>query len=286
MEVYQMRYFASYAKYENISMAAQELHVSQPSVSKAIKALEKELGVSLMRKSGKHCLLTHEGYLLQARILPVLEAIDRFPAEVTGGENSLVIRLNAMSATSLIPEIIRKFRKKRPDVYFNVIDSAESLAWDICIRSSLPEVDFTNSTKLMTENFCAAFRKGHPLEQKEKLTLWDLAEENFIMLKPSSSIRAICEKKFKEIGFVPNISFVTESSYMLKRMVAEGMGVSIWPEHTWKEHIRGDGYPGVTLRPLDIPELSRSIYLIHQHNVKMTGYLEEFSSFCASYFDI
>ena len=54
MELYQLRYFARAAKYENISMAAQELHVTQPSISKAIRALENELQTELMRKSGKY----------------------------------------------------------------------------------------------------------------------------------------------------------------------------------------------------------------------------------------
>ena len=61
MELYQLRYFARAAAYENISMAAQDLHVTQPSISKAVKALEKELQVELMRRNGKYCELTHEG---------------------------------------------------------------------------------------------------------------------------------------------------------------------------------------------------------------------------------
>ena len=73
MELYQLRYFARAAKYENISMAAQELHVTQPSISKAIRALENELQTELMRKSGKYCVLTHEGRVLQARLIPLLE---------------------------------------------------------------------------------------------------------------------------------------------------------------------------------------------------------------------
>ena len=74
MELYQLRYFARAAAYENISMAAQDLHVTQPSISKAVKALEKELQVELMRRNGKYCELTHEGRRFQARILPVPES--------------------------------------------------------------------------------------------------------------------------------------------------------------------------------------------------------------------
>ena len=67
MEIYQLRYFAYAAKYENITMAAQELNVSQPSISKAIQSLERELKTELLRKNGRSCVLTHDGYLLRLK---------------------------------------------------------------------------------------------------------------------------------------------------------------------------------------------------------------------------
>ena len=86
MEIYQLRYFAYAAKYENITMAAQELHVSQPSISKAIQALERELNTELLRKNGRSCVLTHDGYLLQEKISPVLEELERIPLEFRNSE--------------------------------------------------------------------------------------------------------------------------------------------------------------------------------------------------------
>ena len=79
MEIYQLRYFAYAAKYENITMAAQELNVSQPSISKAIQSLERELKTELLRKNGRSCVLTHDGYLLQERVVPLLEEIEQLP---------------------------------------------------------------------------------------------------------------------------------------------------------------------------------------------------------------
>ena len=110
MELYQLKYFAKAARYENISMAAQELHVSQPSISKAIKALEGELQVELMRKEGKHSILTHEGRLLQARIAPIIEELDALPGEIKNRESRKIIRLNALSAALLLPELIWEFQ--------------------------------------------------------------------------------------------------------------------------------------------------------------------------------
>ena len=99
MELYQLRYFARAAAYENISMAAQDLHVTQPSISKAVKALEKELQVELMRRNGKYCELTHEGRRFQARILPVLAELDEIPAEIQNRRARKQIRVNVLSAS-------------------------------------------------------------------------------------------------------------------------------------------------------------------------------------------
>ena len=97
MEIYQLRYFAYAAKYENITMAAQELHVSQPSISKAIQALERELNTELLRKNGRSCVLTHDGYLLQEKISPVLEELERIPLEFRNSEKKKIIRINALT---------------------------------------------------------------------------------------------------------------------------------------------------------------------------------------------
>ena len=123
MEIYQLRYFAYAAKYENITMAAQELNVSQPSISKAIQSLERELKTELLRKNGRSCVLTHDGYLLQERVVPLLEEIERLPLEFRNRQKKKLIRLNVLTAGLLVPELIREFREENPDVFFSGIRS-------------------------------------------------------------------------------------------------------------------------------------------------------------------
>ena len=98
MEIYQLRYFVYAAKYENITMAAQELNVSQPSISKAIQSLERELKTELLRKNGRSCVLTRDGYLLQERVVPLLEEIERLPLEFRNRQKKKMIRLNVLTA--------------------------------------------------------------------------------------------------------------------------------------------------------------------------------------------
>ena len=104
MELYQLRYFAYAAKYENITMAAQELNVSQPSISKAIQSLERELKTELLRKNGRSCVLTRDGYLLQERVVPLLEEIERLPLEFHNRQKKKLIRLNVLTGGLLVPE--------------------------------------------------------------------------------------------------------------------------------------------------------------------------------------
>lgn len=280
-----MKYFVYAAKYENITMAAQELHVTQPSISKAIRALERELQIELMRKSGKHCVLTHEGRLFQARLNPLLDELYDLPKEIRRGEVRKVIRLNALSAGLLIPELIRLYREKNSDVFFKVMEKREGISWDICIRSTLPQVFFNSAQKLMDEEIFLAFHKDSWLSQKKTVTLEDIRHENFIMLKEGGSIRMICDQKFREADFIPNIAFECDNVYILKRMVQEGLGITAWPQYSWREELgSGAVYQDVCFRPLDIPNFYRSLYLIHQKDVKMTPALETFTKFTMDYF--
>ncbi len=285
MELYQLKYFAQAAKYENISMAAQELHVTQPSISKAIKALEKEMQVDLMCKVGKYSVLTHEGRILQARLIPILGELSELPKAVRSGGASRRIRLNALSAGLLVPELIHRYHEKNPNVYFNVMEQRESISWDICIRSTLPQVFFNSAVKLMTECLLVAVHKGSSLGEKECVTLDDLQDENFVMLKQGGSIRMLSDRKFKELGFIPRQAFECENFYILKRMIEEGLGVAIWPQYSWRSRLEEENAgDNICLRRLDVPDFYRSLYLIRQKDVKLTPEMEEFSDFIIQYF--
>lgn len=285
MELYQLRYFAKAAAYGNISMAAQDLHVTQPSISKAIKALEKELQVELMFRKGKYCELTHEGRQLQARLRPILKELDAIPGEMRNGHVRHQIQLNALSAGLLVPELIRKFREDYPKVYFRILDSRESINWDFCIRSTLPEVFFNNAVKLMEEKLFLACRKDSWLAEKDTIDLSDLANEDFVMLRSGGSIREISDKRFKDLGFIPKLSYECDNLFILKRVVEEGLGVTIWPEYSWRNRMeREDNDMEICLKPLEIPDFSRSLYLIRQKDIKITEEMEAFSDFTISYF--
>ena len=275
MEIYQLRYFAYAAKYENITMAAQELNVSQPSISKAIQSLERELKTELLRKNGRSCMLTHDGYLLQERVVPLLEEIERLPLEFRNRQKKKLIRLNVLTAGLLVPELI-----------FQVLDRREATKWDVCIRSTLPQYVFSNAVKLMEEPLYLAFHKDSWLRNMEKVRLSDIRNEQFVMLRSGGSIRTISEAIFEKEGIIPDIAFECDNVHVLRRMVQEGVGITIWPRYSWRDHLRSEtDFANVCYRPIDNNEFKRSLYLILQKDLKMTEELEKFCKYTEKYFN-
>ena len=82
MELFHLRYFMTVAKYENFSKAAEELYISQPSISKAVLSLEKELGVSLFLRKGKRVQLNDTGLALKRKLEPVMSILDNLSKEL------------------------------------------------------------------------------------------------------------------------------------------------------------------------------------------------------------
>lgn len=277
MELYQLHYFLYVAKYENITKAAQELRVGQPAVSKAIKSLEKDFQVQLLKRNGKRVYLTHEGQLLKTRLIPLLRGLDALPAELQiFGERREVIKLNVLSCNLLLADIIKKFKELEPNVVFMITEQREKTDWNLCIRSTSPEIGYTNGIRLMEERICLASKKGTWLDARESVVFEDLKKEEFIMLRQGAQIRNIAEAKFHEAGFVPHVGFECDTLYMVQRMTEEGLGVALWPEHSWGKSDK------VKLTQME-GDMRRTIYLLEQPERTSSQGVLHFSAFLQEY---
>ena len=125
------------------------------------------------------------------------------------------------------------------------------------------------------------------LAEKDSIQLDELCDEDFVMLRSGGSIREISDERFKELGFIPKLSYECDNLFILKRVVEEGLGVTIWPEFSWRSRMEeGTRESEICLKPLDIPEFTRSLYLIRQKDIKMTEEMEAFSDFTIKYFSV
>jgi len=209
MELYQLYDFLCVSKYENISKAAQVLHASQPSVSKAIRALEDEIKVKLFDRNGKRISLTRNGKILANRLGPLLEELESALKEIQLHEHQNIetIRINALSGSIFLADIIQRFKKTEPNVYFEVMEKRESTCWDVCIRSVLPEISYVAAERILQERILLAVHKDNPIAQMQSVSLQDLEDEVFIFLRKGTNLRDLADKRFR-----PRASFRSRAS--------------------------------------------------------------------------
>lgn len=284
MELFHLRYFMTVAKYENFSKAADELYISQPSISKAVLSLEKELGVTLFQRRGKRVQLNEAGVALKRKLEPVMSILDNLSEDlkVISGHSRSTIVLNVQAASSLLPDILLKFKNEYPFIDFQIIQSAQAAKCDLCLCSALPDAPPHNGRLLLSEEILLAVPMQSYLALKDSVRLEDLRDENFIMQGKHASMRAISDHIFSHVGFEPHASFESDNQSTIRGLVAAGLGVSLWPEATWGRLATDKA----KLIRLSDPVFHRNIYVTYSESGAMNDQSRLFVDFLTEYFRI
>lgn len=195
MELRHLRSFLVVAELENISRAAERLHVSQPPLSRQIQQLEEELGLTLFERTGKSIHLTTQGRAFARDIASALTQLDKVIAEArAGGAQELKIGYAPSLTVDILPPTLQRFRSAQPKVKIQLLDlgTAEMLER---LRNQAIQVAFLvypgeAALRGMTFQELAKHPGGvllplsHPLAEKRNLSVKDLAGEDVIALTP------------------------------------------------------------------------------------------------------
>jgi DNA-binding transcriptional LysR family regulator len=232
------------AKYLNFTEAAKNLYASQPSLSKQIAILEKEIGVELFYRTKRDVRLTAAGLVLLKEIGGVIDtiesAIDKAREPNLGENSTLTVGcLDAMD-TTFLPKIIKDFKGKYPGI--NLVLERHSFralreklingALDIIFTLSF-EID--NSLGIVSNivhkgNGYIVMEASNPLANKKDLTLNDVKNEDFVIISRDESpkgfdgIVSLCKRH----GFTPNIVKQLPNIESILLCVESGMGVALF----------------------------------------------------------
>lgn len=196
MEIKTLRYFLETAREGNMTRAAENLFVSQPTMSKQLKELENELGVKLFVRSNYSIRLTEAGMLLRERAEDILSLVEKTEAEFKSFEetNSGEIYVGAPESEAMVlfADVVREFQKSYPKVRCNIYSGNMQ---DVCEKLDKGLLDFAivmNYMDLARYNYLpmstqdswgVIFRKDDPLAEKESFTTSDLRELPLICSK-------------------------------------------------------------------------------------------------------
>jgi len=270
MELQQLRYVVAVARTGNFSRAAEQCHVSQPSLSQQILKLEDELGERLFERMKRLVKLTPHGEVFLQRAIHVLNEVDEAKREVAEARElmrgTLTIGVLPTIAPYLLPEIMAKFTKKYPGMEIVVHEDTtarllkHTLAYEIDFALvSEPINDERLSLRhLFVEELLLALPPAHPLARRKNISVRDIAGERLIVMKEGhclgDQVLHFCERR----GWRPQISFRSAQLETIQALVGAGLGLSLIPAMAARNGRKGM----LEFRSLQSPKPQRKIVVV------------------------
>src|SRR5713101_6230049 len=267
MEMHQVRYFLAVADALNFTRAAEQCHVSQPALTRAIQQLEDELGGLLLRRERKLTHLTDFGRLIEPHLRQL--AADAEAAKTTAKRflnlQQAQIRLGVMCTIgpARFMGFLARFRGANPGCDLTLVEGVPAGLSEMLLQGELdlavmaqPEAfsERLDVLPLYRERFCIAFPAGHRLEQQNRVAVADVAGETYLR-RINCEYRDYLAERLAEHGLAVRVGFQSEREDWIQMMVAAGFGVCFLPEFSAT-------IPGVRTQPVSDPEVVREISLV------------------------
>lgn len=251
MDFRELTYVMAIAKHKNITKAAESLYLTQPTLSKFLKALEEEVGQPLFRRLGNKYIPTYAGerYIERAReILLLKKELDQEMGDIISrNEGVLKIGFPPMRGTymlpctlpifrSLYPEVRIRIREEMSDVLVKLIQEGEI---DLAFFNHFESDKNIDYTVMSNEELLLVASKENKLCRMSvkmrgckypHIDLRLLSDQNVIMMLPGQRTRSVTEQLFKSAGMEPNIILVTGNIHAQAELAARNFGVAFITE--------------------------------------------------------
>ena len=292
MELRLLRYFLTVAKEQSFTKAAEQLHITQPTLSRQMAAFEEKLGITLFIRSGKKISLTDEGLLLKRRALEILNLEEKTLEELKGKEEvvegTITIGCGEFAAVETLARICKTYKEKYPLVQI-VLHTATADAVYEMMNKGLVDIalflepvdteglDYIRITDC--DHWCVGMRPDDPLAEKEFIKKEDLIGKPLILperVNIQSEIANWFGKDFSKL----QIAFTSNLGTNAGVMAANGLGYPISIEGAakyWREDI-------LVQRRIS-PEITTSTVIAWRRNIPyslaVSKMIEEINAFQA-----
>ena len=241
--LHQLRVFEAAARHGSFTRAAEELFLTQPTISMQIKQLTKSVGIPLFEQVGKRLYLTEAGRELFATCQEVFNTLAQFEMKVADlkGLKQGQLRLAVITtAKYFIPRLLGSFCKLYPGIEISlkvtnhegILERMTSNQDDLYIMSQIPENLDINYQAFLENPLIVLAPVNHPLAREKNIPISRLENEPFIMREPGSGTRRAVQKLFDEKDVEVKVKLELGSNEAIKQAIAGGLGISVLSRHT------------------------------------------------------
>lgn len=282
MEIRTLRYFLAVAREENMTRAAENLHVTQPTLSKQLKSLENELGKKLFTRHSFNIKLTDEGILLRSRAEDLVNMADRIEQEfvalddISGGD--LYLGLAESFQIRYLAGVIKEFKLRYPNLHYHITSGdTEQIAdkLDKGLLDFLVLAEYPDSRKYDFIEFPEAdvwglvMRNDDPLEKKEAVRVDDLEGLPLFCSEQAwrNELKEWAGRSFSKLKLEGSFRLAYNGSVFVR----EGLGYLLTFDHL----IDTSENSGLAFRPLS-PVMKTKLYIVWNRHQAFTPIAERF----------
>ncbi len=290
MEFIHLKYFQTIARLESVTQAANELHVSQPALSKILAHLEQELGQRLFDRKNRQMQLNSAGKLFLQHVQRVFQELQEARNELAALANRAETSVVAASSSSrLLPNLLTSYLQAYPQGSFQLKQITE--LEDMRKNLLMERIDFSFSfqplrhrelitKKLTKEQIFLAVAPTHRFVNRVNIDLAEVRKEKFISLTSECGLRELTTAFCEQAGFHPDIRFEINSLEVIGNLVNAGYGVAFVPAF-WRQYEKGKAPVQI---PIRTPQCYREVWLSYRKNNPLSLTQQNFLSFVQQYF--
>ncbi|KAA0022974.1 LysR family transcriptional regulator [Antrihabitans cavernicola] len=264
-----LRWFITLAELEQVTAAADELHIAQPTLSRMLARLERRLNAELFDRRGKRIALNRFGRIYYERARRAQAELDAAQREIGDlidpAQGTVALSFLHSFGVRLVPALIAQFRTQSPRVTFTLTqDAADAVTRrvttgeaDLAIVSPRPAGSTVAWRRLMLQRLALAVPATHRFADRRQIGLADAIDEPFIAMHPDFGMRRILEELCAAAHFRPRVTFESSELGTVAGLVSAGLGVAVLPVDDQPQLP-----PGLVLIPLVDAGATREIGVI------------------------
>ena len=243
MEIGQLEAFLEVARLGSFTRAAQNLYLTQPSLSARIHALEREIGESLFHRMGRGVRLTDAGRALLPYVERALDTLKSGKEALEASQDASSGKLHIGSAriigTYVLPDILDAFHRRYPGIdvtiktgrSFEVLEMVVSEEVQVGLTRSLVHSEI-ESIHLYDEEIVLVTHPDHPFAIRGEASIYEVGHQPLILYDKESTYFVLIDRVCREAGILPNVKMNLDSVEATKHMLERGLGISFLPKNS------------------------------------------------------
>ena len=292
----QLKSFLAIVKYNHFTLASQELYISQSSISKHIKSLEKELGVELFNREHRSIRLTDAGedfYKFASKSITeyknIIANMKKYSCEES---SSISIGVIDTMVEYGIASLISDFQKQYPHIQIDLIERSNSNIIDY-LKESVLNIGFVNSHyehktildlhKIIDDDLVLVTSKKHHLFSKDDIDIFDTSKEKYICVNGDYYLHNVFLNTWGNLNYFPSTLYIDSQTKTLLALVCENMGITLLPYRV------ANAYKNTIDSTIHICNLknkfSANIFLAQVKNKRLTKNETLFRDFAIKWFE-